>query len=205
MKQHHVKPRAFYTSTAVAAFCQVDIKTIHNWANHGEIEHRRTPGQHLRFRPTDIVDFLRKYEYPVPPELLAGKPRVYILDAASAKLAAVKRTLSAEFDVTSFDEPIDLLVAIGSRPPTAVVLDVNLASFDGLHFLARLVLLPATRHIRAVVFSAEERMRAKALEAGAAAFVAKPDVQMLRAALETPPAPRERRSVPPERLPGLRH
>ena len=38
-----------FTASDVARFCQVDLKTIHNWADKGEIRHFRTPGRHLRF------------------------------------------------------------------------------------------------------------------------------------------------------------
>ncbi|HEX2675074.1 MAG TPA: helix-turn-helix domain-containing protein, partial [Polyangiales bacterium] len=57
--------KELFTASEVARFCQVDLKTIHNWADRGEIRHFRTPGRHLRFRRVDVLDFLRKYGYPV--------------------------------------------------------------------------------------------------------------------------------------------
>ena len=36
-----------FTASDVARFCQVDLKTIHNWSEKGEIRHFRTPGRHL--------------------------------------------------------------------------------------------------------------------------------------------------------------
>ena len=56
--------RELFTASEVARFCQVDLKTIHNWAERGEVRHFRTPGRHLRFRRVDVLDFLRKYGYP---------------------------------------------------------------------------------------------------------------------------------------------
>ena len=38
-----------FTASEFAHFCQVDLKTIHNWADKGEIRHFRTPGRHLDF------------------------------------------------------------------------------------------------------------------------------------------------------------
>jgi len=52
--------KELFTASEVARFCQVDLKTIHNWADRGEIRHFRTPGRHLRFRRVDVLDFLRK-------------------------------------------------------------------------------------------------------------------------------------------------
>ena len=61
-----------FTSSDVARFCEGDLKSIHNWANKGEIRHFRTPGRHLRFRRVDVIDFLRRYGYPIP-AVLRGK------------------------------------------------------------------------------------------------------------------------------------
>ena len=183
MKTDPEQPRSLFTSSAVADLCQVDLKTIHNWANSGEIQHSRTRGRHLRFSPANIVEFLRKYDYPVPQQLLANKPCIYILDDERSKRAALKRSLSEQFDVTTFDDPVDALVGIGLQPPAVIVLDVKIADFDGLHLLARLAQLPATRKIRKLVFSAAEHMRTRALDAGASAFVVKPEVHKLQEAL----------------------
>jgi len=69
------------------------------------------------------------------------------------------------------------------RNSDVIVLDVKIADFDGLHLLARLAQLPATRKIRKLVYSAAEHMRTRALDAGASAFVVKADVQKLQEAL----------------------
>jgi excisionase family DNA binding protein len=174
--------RELLTAAEVAGFCAVDLKTIHNWANRGEIRHFRTPGRHLRFRRVDVVEFLRKYGYPVPEGLVAGKPSIYVIDDDAKILTTVKRALT-DFEVTTFQDPWDALVAIGNEPPGCVVLDPKVQGFDGLRCLSRLKQLPMTRHIRTVVFSADALMKKKALEAGAS-FVLKPETSTLRAALD---------------------
>lgn len=60
-----IVPRLF-RATDLAAFCQVDLKTIHNWASNGKIEHFRTPGRHLRFKAADVAAFLLRYGYDMP-------------------------------------------------------------------------------------------------------------------------------------------
>lgn len=175
--------RQLLTAAEVAGFCAVDLKTIHNWAGRGEIRHFRTPGRHLRFRRVDVVEFLRKYGYPVPEGLVVGKPSVYVIDDDAKVLTAVKRALVAEFEVTTFQDPLDALVAIGNEPPAGIVLELKVQGFDGLRCLSRLKQLPLTKHIRTVVFSADAAMKKKALEAGAS-FVLKPETSTLKAALE---------------------
>lgn len=178
------EPRDLFTASQVARFCQVDLKTIHNWCERGEIRHFRTPGRHLRFRRNDVVDFLRKYGYPVPDEVHAGRPRVHVLDDDTTMLTNLKRQLSKKMDVSTHADPVDAILALGADQPDALVLDVKLAGFDGVRLVARLHANVQTRHVRVVAFSAHDDLRKKALDAGATAFVAKPDVPKLRETLD---------------------
>ena len=148
-----------FTASDVARFCQVDLKTIHNWADKGEIRHFRTPGRHLRFRRLDVLDFLRKYGYPIPEVLRMGKPKVVVIDDDPAVLASLRKTLSRGFDLTTFQDPLDALVAIGALQPDALVFDVKMAAFDGLRALERLRAIDATAHIRCIVYSDHEESK----------------------------------------------
>src|ERR1041384_8080653 len=130
--------KELFTASEVAKFCQVDLKTIHNWADRGEIRHFRTPGRHLRFRRVDVLDFLRKYGYPVPEALKLGRPRVLVVDEDAAMLEGVERALSTRYDVQTFSEPVDALIAIGSETPDVVVLDIASSRMDGTAAIASL-------------------------------------------------------------------
>lgn len=65
-----------YTAQDVARFCEVDLKTIHHWAERGRIAHHRTEGRHLRFRRNDVLRFLRAHAFPLPEELTTVRPQV---------------------------------------------------------------------------------------------------------------------------------
>jgi excisionase family DNA binding protein len=173
-----------FTASEFAEFCHVDLKTIHNWADKGQIRHFRTPGRHLRFRRLDVLDFLRKYGYPIPEILRGIKPKVVVVDDDPNVLASVRRLLSRRFEVTTFQDPFDALVAIGVLEPDAMVIDVDIRGLDGVHYLERLATMDATSHIRTVVYSAHEERRKAALEAGATDFVSKGDPARLRGTLE---------------------
>ena len=176
--------RELFTASDVARFCQVDLKTIHNWADRGEIRHFRTPGRHLRFRRVDVLDFLRKYGYPVPEVLLQGKPRVLLVDTDAISTANVKRALGKRFEITSYDDPIDALIAIGAEIPDVVIIDGRASEVDGQHILRRLKAIEPTRHVRVVVYSQSEDLKKTMLDGGASAFVNKPDANKLRETLE---------------------
>jgi excisionase family DNA binding protein len=185
MMARRVQAKELFTASEVARFCQVDLKTIHNWADRGEIRHFRTPGRHLRFRRVDVLDFLRKYGYPVPEVLRQGKPAVHVVDEDAAQLESLKKALGARFDVTGFSDPVDALIAIGSDTPDVVVFDVGGAKIDALSCIGRLKASDATRHVRVVVYSAREDKKARALEAGASSFVLRPDLQRLTETIES--------------------
>jgi len=176
--------RELFTASEFAHFCHVDLKTIHNWADKGEIRHFRTPGRHLRFRRGDVLEFLRKYGYPVPDLLRSGKPRVVALDDDPHVLASIRRALGRRFEVTTFQDPFDALVAVGKLEPDAIIVDVQMRGLDGMRCLERLAAFEVTSKIRTVVFSAQLDKRRAVLEAGASDFVPKGDVAALREAIE---------------------
>jgi excisionase family DNA binding protein len=171
--------KELFTASEVARFCQVDLKTIHNWADRGEVRHFRTPGRHLRFRRVDVLDFLRKYGYPIPEILRQGRPSVHVIEEDPQQLENLKKALSTRFDVTGFSDPVDALIAVGSETPDVVVIDVGGTKIDGLSCIARLKASDATRHVRLVVYSGREDKKGRSLEAGASAYVSRPDLQKL--------------------------
>ncbi|HMI87739.1 MAG TPA: helix-turn-helix domain-containing protein [Polyangiaceae bacterium] len=177
-------PAELFTASEVARFCHVDLKTIHNWVEKGEIRHFRTPGRHLRFRRLDILDFLHKYGYPVPESLRGGKPKVAVLDADPGVFAAVRRALGRRFEVIAFADPFEALIGIGTARPDALVLDLALAGVDPLRFVERLKTIDATAPIRLIVYSSQEQLRREALDAGASDFVPKGEVALLRESIE---------------------
>jgi excisionase family DNA binding protein len=175
--------RDLFTASEFAHFCGVDLKTIHNWADKGQIRHFRTPGRHLRFRRLDVVDFLRKFGYPIPESLRSGKPKVVVIDSDAGVLAAIKKTLARRFEVATFQDPLDALVALGATEPEALVIDVDVHGLDGLRCIGRLKEIESTAHIRTIVYSSDERRR-PAMDAGAFDFVARGELTLLREALE---------------------
>ncbi len=176
-------PRQLFGAADVAAFCQVDLKTIHNWAERGEVLHFRTPGGHLRFQRIEVLDLLRTYGYPLPEELRHPRPRVVVWETDADGASTLRRSLSKRFEVDTFTDGLEALVALGRSAPDAFVLDTGGGGVDGLNAIERLRLLEPTRHVRSVVYSAREELRDRAASAGAYAFVRKGDAVGLRRTL----------------------
>jgi len=178
------RPKDFLTASQIARFCQVDLKTIHNWAGRGRISHFRTPGRHLRFRRPHVLDFLRKYGYPIPHELTEERPRVAVLLDAAALKDVILEALRSTFEVLDYSDAVDALLRIGERPPDAVVLGAKVGRLSAAEIIGALKRSDSTQHIRAVLFSSADSDKEEALEAGASAHVRVSDVRGLRDTLE---------------------
>ncbi len=50
----------------LANLFQVDLKTIHNWVEKGQLKGFRTPGRHLRFNRPEVAAVMKKLGYPLP-------------------------------------------------------------------------------------------------------------------------------------------
>jgi len=161
-------------ATQLAAFCEVDLKTIHNWANRGKIPCWRTPGRHLRFRRLDVVDFLRAYGFSLPEALREARTDVAVIDEDPQALAWTRRALSRRFELVTFDGVIDGLLALAATDPEVLVLG-DVSPLDSATIVARLAASTATRHMRVVTLGADAK--------GASAWAPRTDVAGLRGAM----------------------
>jgi excisionase family DNA binding protein len=116
-----------YTAQAVADFCEVDLKTVHHWADRGKVRHFRTDGRHLRFRRNDVVRFLRAHGYPLPDALVRARPTVAValpapmLDGAKLSLDELTKRLGSRFSVRRHASGATALAHLLSEAPDAVV------------------------------------------------------------------------------------
>jgi excisionase family DNA binding protein len=178
------KSEGLFTASQIARFCQVDLKTIHNWADRGQISHFRTPGRHLRFRRPHVLDFLRKYGYPIPDELEAERPRVALFVDGLREKDKVLASLQTTFEVVDYPDPLTGLLQIGEQPPDAIVLGAQVGDLSGADIIDALKRGNNTRHVRAILLAGGEADKQAALEAGASAHVSPRDLTGLRDTLE---------------------
>lgn len=173
---------AFYTAQDVARFCEVDLKTIHLWADRGKIPHRRTSGRHLRFRRNDVLRFLRglDHDYPIPAELRDVRPRVaFARRARSEDVDATSPTdddalaseLARAFDLRVHDAAAIAVAHVVADAPDALLFSLDDATTRGASTIAALARSPETSFV-ALAVTAPASEHAAALAAGAeVAFV----------------------------------
>lgn len=122
-RSHSASDDDLFTAPEVARFCKVDLKTIHNWVDRDQIEHFRTPGRHLRFRRKDVYDFLKRFDYPIPPELVPPEPGTFVLTSDPQLGSVLRRQLADLPSMEVYDDVLDLLLRAGEQPPEVIVMD----------------------------------------------------------------------------------
>ena len=178
------KRKDLFTASEVARFCQVDLKTIHNWADRGEIQHFRTPGRHLRFRQLDVLDFLRKYGYPIPEAVADGRPRLYTVERGDEGSLPGLEEVGEVFEVTVFPDALACLLAVGDAAPDALLVHEDMQGARPVDVIRAIKANAATQHVRAVILSSSVALKAPALAAGASAFMSPEELGSLRGTLE---------------------
>jgi excisionase family DNA binding protein len=171
------RPGLTYTAQDVARFCEVDLKTVHHWAERGRVPHYRTDGRHLRFRRNDLVNFLRAHGYPLPEAVASVRPKI-ISTIADDELG---KKLSSRFTVRRLDSAVLAVARIVADEPDAVVFALDDPSFAGIPALVALKRDPATSWV-ALAVSAPAELVAAAKDAGA--DVAVPHEDAVRLASE---------------------
>jgi len=163
------------SAVQVARLCDVDLKTIHNWANRGKIACWRTPGRHLRFRRIDVIDFLRDYGFLIPESLRQARPRILAVEADAQGLGAMERALSKRFEVLAHEHVVNALIVLAAADADVLVLG-DVSPLDAGAVAAGVRASETTRHLRIVTVGNEA--------SGAAAWLPRGEVGALREALE---------------------
>ena len=101
--------------------------------------------------------------------------RIAIVDDDSSVRRAVRRLVkSLGFDVVEFASAEDFLRAGGGRDSTCLLLDVQLPGMNGLELQRQMIASDSRTPIVFMSAGNDETLRARALEAGAVAFLHKP-------------------------------
>lgn len=219
----------FYTAQDVARFCEVDLKTIHLWADRGKIVHQRTTGRHLRFRRNDVLRFLRGLGYPLPPELRDVRPRVafarrarsesqdattlaHAIARSDATLDAAMRSdddalasaLAHAFDLHVHDAAALAIAHLVADAPDALLFSIDDATIAGTSTVAALARSPATAFV-ALAAVGPSSEHAAILAAGAERIFAPGDAEAVvrgladLLAVDAPAAPAASRSTKAQR------
>ncbi len=174
-----------FTTYEISKFCNVDLSTVINWVNRGRLKAYKTPGRHRRVKREDLLDFLKRYNMPVP-KGFEGRYKVLVLDGDATVTRLVKRAFQKDrkrIDLRFSRDGFDGGKQIGIFHPDILVLDLKSRGIDGFKVCKNIKEDPATRRIKILAIGTNNRVdRKRIIASGADSFIAMPlDVENLLA------------------------
>jgi excisionase family DNA binding protein len=168
-----------YTTFQTAEICGVQPSSIIQWVKQKKMKAFVTPGGHRRIKQSDLLEFLKQYNFPIPEELKKSQKRLLIVEddtAIGQLLKKVFENTMSEVTVEWTTDGIGALLALGNNPPDLIILDVVMPMVDGAQVLSTLRLDPITRNIKVIAVTgkrlAPEKM--KFVQSYSDAFYLKP-------------------------------
>ena len=157
-----------YSSFQIGKMLNVSRQAVNQWIDKGYIQSYRTPGGHRRVNQQDLLAFLRERNIPLP-ELLrrnASGPKphaqrhVMLLIHYDEDYLTLTRNAviskRADIRVSTFNNAIDLLMAIGVNAPDLLVMNLDMPFNYGLELIRRLRNNELSEHLPIMVLVREE-------------------------------------------------
>lgn len=127
-----------FTTEEIAQMCGVSRPAVVEWIGRGLLTARLTEGGHRRVARAALANFLSQQGYKLPSEVARAKPLVVVIDDETIWRATLEAHLSAGYDVRTFGQGVEVLVAIGALRPDIIVVDTRMPGFDSYALLEAL-------------------------------------------------------------------
>jgi excisionase family DNA binding protein len=165
-----------FVASQVASIWNVDLKTVHNWVEKGDMEAFRTPGRHLRFRRRSLLSFLRRYNMAVPADLAPERPQVMILASTPERVERLRALLAPRYEVIAQADAVAGLAELGMLSAGAGLIDAAVVSLpapgvDDQRWLEAILHHPDTRYTRVVTVGGDASQKHRWQAAGVVATV----------------------------------
>lgn len=165
----------------IAKFCHVDRTTILRWIKEGKMLAYSLPSGYYRVKVEDLLEFLRKYKMPIPPELLGEEStRVLVVDddpmIRDVIVESLQACRDAHFTIEATSGGIEACIKIGRFRPSVIILDVMMPAMDGVAVCREIKSSPQTSNTKIIVvtgYMGHEKV-ASIREVGVDSILAKP-------------------------------
>lgn len=171
--------RTFYTTFEISQICGVNPTTVQNWVKGKRLKAFQTPGGHRRVRHEDLLDFMKEFGMPVPPDLIQNPPLILIVDDEVDILDILDnlmQTAEKEVRILKAQNGVEALLLIGENKPDLLILDIMMPGMNGYDVCQKLKTNPNTQNIKIVAISGDHNpaVRERILSSGADLFFTKP-------------------------------
>ncbi len=167
-----------FTTFYIAKLLDVYPTTVAKWIDEGRVKAFVTPGGHRRVRYADLLDFLKKYELPIPFELRSSdRKKILIIDDDEMVLESIEKiiaTKAEKYDTYTARDGFQAGTAMSEFKPDIVILDIKLPGIDGFEVCRTIKKQKGSVKIIAVTGYPDEESRKKILASGADAYLPKP-------------------------------
>jgi len=168
------------TTGTIAGFCHVTYRCVLKWIEEDKLKAYVTPGGHHRVTVVDFLNFLKKYEMPVPCKLrgLRDKKKILIVDDDKNMVCSIRRVLKIEgrYEIDTAFDGFDAGRKILKFRPDLVLLDIRMPGMDGCETARRIKQMPEGKDVKIIAMSAyfKEDERKDILSIGVDACIDKP-------------------------------
>ncbi len=148
-----------FTTTEAARVCHVERATIIRWIDVGILKAFKTPTGRNKILVEDLVDLLKKNGMPIPDDLTGfAKPIVYVVDDEDDFLFLLEERLmgenrSAPFELLTFKNGFDALMAIGRECPDVLITDIRMPEMNGYELCKKLKENGDTHFMKIIIIS----------------------------------------------------
>jgi CheY-like chemotaxis protein len=152
--------------------------TVINWVTKGLLKAHATPGGHRRIALPDLIDFMKRFDMPIPEDLASRRRRILVVEDDAAVQRMLTRALKPleGVDVEACSGGLEALMRIGKEAPDLLILDIRIPQVNGFEVLRLLRGNEQTKPVRIIVVSGEALSRDEeaALRKEADGFFRKP-------------------------------
>ncbi|MFH1855753.1 MAG: response regulator [Candidatus Omnitrophota bacterium] len=121
-----------FSTYQAAKNCNVHHTTIINWIKEGKLKAYITPGGHRRIKKEDLIEFMKKYQMPIPEEIKKARKTILIVDDDVELLEELKSALShLEVELIFAVNGFEAGMKVFSKRPDLILLDFKLPGMDG--------------------------------------------------------------------------
>lgn len=166
------------TSGEIAAYCDVNLRTVIRWIESGKLKGFKLPGRgNNRVLVEDFIEFLERHEMPIP-DALKGTviPSILIVDDELPVAKSIQRVARrAGFDSYIATGGFQAGIMLSQYEPKVMTLDLSMPGMDGYSVIDFTRDQEKYKSLKIVVISAlDEASLERALEIGADATLQKP-------------------------------
>ncbi|WP_218310986.1 response regulator [Alteromonas antoniana] len=166
------------TSGEIAAFCDVNLRTVIRWIESGKLKGFKLPGRgNNRVLVDDFVDFLERHNMPVPQQLRGeATPGILIVDDEMPVAKSIQRVARrAGYDTMIATGGFQAGIMLSQNNPKLMTLDLSMPGMDGYSVIQFTREQQRYKRLKIIVISAlDDVSLERALDMGADAVLQKP-------------------------------